>query len=76
MTGVPEIVGPAVVVDLVATGIATVRTYNDFTQGKISEPRAIAMGVTGVAGVYPGPIGFAFSVMNSVVTIFGFPYPE
>jgi hypothetical protein len=75
MTGIPAIAGPAVIADGVVTVVATIRTVIDYQQGEISGTRALGLGITGVAGVYPGPIGFAFSAINAIMTGFGFPYP-
>jgi hypothetical protein len=75
MTGVPEIVAPAFIADVVVTGIALAHTYDDYQQGEISGVTALALAGTGAAGLFPGEVGFGFSVVNTIITVFGFPYP-
>jgi len=72
--GVPEISGPAFVVDLGVTYVAYNRTNKDYHQGKISQERQWVLNGTGIAGVLPIPFfGFAFSVVNMMATFSGAP---
>ena len=67
--------GPAIVVDIVATVWAIGRTNEARDRGEISTVTQYALNGTGLFGLIPGEWGFGFSVMNTIVTVFGFPYP-
>jgi hypothetical protein len=68
LTEIPAIVVPAVIIDLVATGWAAVRTYDQYQSGEISGREALTLEITGIAGVIPGPIRVAFSFINAMET--------
>lgn len=73
MTEIPQYVAVAFVVDLVATGVAIIRTNEDHAQGVINDVNQIALNGTALAGLIPGPWGFGFSAINTIVTFSGFP---
>jgi RHS repeat-associated protein len=65
---VPEIAGPAVIIDLGATTWAGVRTGVDWYEGKIGWERGTALIGTGLIGLHPSFIGIAFSYINLIIT--------
>jgi hypothetical protein len=73
LTEVPEIVAVAFVVDLIVTGIALYRTEADYGQEKIDNAYRLSLHTTAVLGLIPGPPGAAFSFMNMIITLSGYP---
>jgi hypothetical protein len=65
---VPEIAGPAVIIDVGATTWAGVRTGVDWYEGKIGWERGTALIGTGLIGLHPSFIGIAFSYLNLIIT--------
>jgi len=74
MTRVPQIAGPAVVADLIMTGIAVVRTNGDRSQGEITRVHQWALNGTAGLGLIPYEWGAGFSFINILVTLSGYPH--
>jgi RHS repeat-associated protein len=73
MTGVPEIAGPAFVLDLGVTLIAVIRTEDAYGRREITNTTRWALNITGILGVVPGPFGLGLSIINTVITFSGYP---
>ena len=78
--GTPPIDAIAFGIDVVATGWSTLRTEDDFAQGKISNTRRLWLNATAAAGVLPamihpalGAIGAGASLLNLFITTTGIP---